>query len=180
MPQWKPEDEALFAELCRRAEQQSREAALRAAPAPPPPPPKGAAGALPPRRLRPAGGGAPRRVPSQTAPLAARRPTLDQETLLILVVLAFLLRCRADRELIWGAALYSAFLASLLKNETPDSLGNDTRIAPQNSPKEHRDPRAVLSARGSLFIASFSAAVPFPYRPVCHFLYNTNHYIQTV
>ena len=24
MPQWKPEDEALFAELCRRAEQQSR------------------------------------------------------------------------------------------------------------------------------------------------------------
>ena len=84
MPQWKPEDEALFAELCRRAEQQSREAALRAAPAPPP---------------------APRRVPSQTAPLAARRPTLDQETLLILVVLAFLLRCRADRELIW-ALLY--------------------------------------------------------------------------
>ena len=52
-----------------------------------------------------AGGGAPRRVPSQTAPLAARRPTLDQETLLILVVLAFLLRCRADRELIW-ALLY--------------------------------------------------------------------------
>lgn len=51
------------------------------------------------------GGGAPRRVPSQTAPLAARRPTLDQETLLILVVLAFLLRCRADRELIW-ALLY--------------------------------------------------------------------------
>lgn len=81
MPQWKPEDEALFAELCRRAEQQSREAALRAAPAPPP------------------------RVPSQTAPLAARRSTLDQETLLILVVLAFLLRCRADRELIW-ALLY--------------------------------------------------------------------------
>ena len=96
MPQWKPEDEALFAELCRRAEQQSREAALRAAPAPPPPPPKGAAGAFAP---------APRRVPSQTAPLAARRPTLDQETLLILVVLAFLLRCRADRELIW-ALLY--------------------------------------------------------------------------
>lgn len=49
MPQWKPEDEALFAELCRRAEQQSREAALRAAPAPPP------AGFLPkPRPLRPA------------------------------------------------------------------------------------------------------------------------------
>lgn len=96
MPQWKPEDEALFAELCRRAEQQSREAALRAAPAPPPPPPTPPAAA---------GGGAPRRVPSQTAPLAARRPTLDQETLLILVVLAFLLRCRADRELIW-ALLY--------------------------------------------------------------------------
>ena len=112
MPQWKPEDEALFAELCRRAEQQSREAALRAAPAPPPPPPappppppKGAAGAFAPTPPAAAGGGAPRRVPSQTAPLAARRPTLDQETLLILVVLAFLLRCRADRELIW-ALLY--------------------------------------------------------------------------
>ena len=103
MPQWKPEDEALFAELCRRAEQQSREAALRAAPAPPPPPPKGAAGAFAPPPPA-AAGGAPR-VPSQTAPLAARRPTLDQETLLILVVLAFLLRCRADRELIW-ALLY--------------------------------------------------------------------------
>ena len=100
MPQWKPEDEALFAELCRRAEQQSREAALRAAPAPPPPPPKGAAGAFAPTPPAAAGG-----VPSQTAPLAARRPTLDQETLLILVVLAFLLRCRADRELIW-ALLY--------------------------------------------------------------------------
>ena len=104
MLQWKPEDEALFAELCRRAEQQSREAALRAAPAPPPPP-KGAAGAFAPTPPAAAGGGAPRRVPSQTAPLAARRPTLDQETLLILVVLAFLLRCRADRELIW-ALLY--------------------------------------------------------------------------
>ena len=104
MPQWKPEDEVLFAELCRRAEQQSREAALRAAPAPPPPPPKGAAGAFAPTPPA-AAGGAPRRVPSQTAPLAARRPTLDQETLLILVVLAFLLRCRADRELIW-ALLY--------------------------------------------------------------------------
>ena len=103
MPQWKPEDEALFAELCRRAEQQSREAALRAAP--PPPPPKGAAGAFAPTPPAAAGGGAPRRVPSQTAPLAARRPTLGQETLLILVVLAFLLRCRADRELIW-ALLY--------------------------------------------------------------------------
>ena len=57
------------------------------------------------RPVKKRGGGAPRRVPSQTAPLAARRPTLDQETLLILVVLAFLLRCRADRELIW-ALLY--------------------------------------------------------------------------
>ncbi|MFR6412264.1 MAG: hypothetical protein ACLUNX_09305 [Angelakisella sp.] len=104
MPQWKPEDEALFAELCRRAEQQSREAALRAAPAPPPPPPKGAAG-LPPRRLR-------RRAAARRAgflpkprPLRPAAPPLDQETLLILVVLAFLLRCRADRELIW-ALLY--------------------------------------------------------------------------
>lgn len=71
----------------------------------PRPPPKGAAGAFAPTPPAAAGGGAPRRVPSQTAPLAARRPTLDQETLLILVVLAFLLRCRADRELIW-ALLY--------------------------------------------------------------------------
>lgn len=104
MPQWKPEDEALFAELCRRAEQQSREAALRAAPAPRPAPQGGGRGFCP-HAACGGGGGAPRRVPSQTAPLAARRPTLDQETLLILVVLAFLLRCRADRELIW-ALLY--------------------------------------------------------------------------
>ena len=105
MPQWKPEDEALFAELCRRAEQQSREAALRAAPAPPPPPPKGAAGAFAPTPPAAAGGGGPRPGAWPTAPHAARPPTLDQETLLILVVLAFLLRCRADRELIW-ALLY--------------------------------------------------------------------------
>ena len=78
MPQWMPEDRTRFDDLCRRAEQQSREAARRAAPAAPPPPP---------------------------APVPARRPALDQETLLILVVLAFLLRCRADRELIW-ALLY--------------------------------------------------------------------------
>lgn len=50
-------------------------------------------------RRRAAPGSFPNRAP------AARRPTLDQETLLILVVLAFLLRCRADRELIW-ALLY--------------------------------------------------------------------------
>lgn len=104
MPQWKPEDEALFAELCRRAEQQSREAALRAGPGAAAPPPRGGRGFCP-HAACGGGGGAPRRVPSQTAPLAARRPTLDQETLLILVVLAFLLRCRADRELIW-ALLY--------------------------------------------------------------------------
>ena len=41
MPQWMPEDRTRFDDLCRRAEQQSREAALSAAPAPPPPPPKG-------------------------------------------------------------------------------------------------------------------------------------------
>ena len=90
MPQWKPEDEALFSELCRRAEQQSRDAALRAAPAPPPPP-VGVGGAAP--------------HPSTQPPALSRRPALDQETLLILVVLAFLIRCRADRELIW-ALLY--------------------------------------------------------------------------
>lgn len=103
MPQWKPEDDALFAELCRRAEQQSRDAALRAAPAPPPPSPTGTGRASAPAPPAAAGGGASPR-PSAQPPLL-RRPTLDQETLLILVVLAFLIRCRADRELIW-ALLY--------------------------------------------------------------------------
>lgn len=103
MPQWKPEDEALFAELCRRAEQQSRDAALRAAPAPPPPSPTGTGRASAPAPPAAAGGGASH--PAAQPPALSRRPTLDQETLLILVVLAFLLRCRADRELIW-ALLY--------------------------------------------------------------------------
>lgn len=104
MPQWKPEDEALFAELCRRAEQQSRDAALRAAPAPAPPPPSptGTGRASAPTPPTAADGGASH--PAAQPPLL-RRPTLDQETLLILVVLAFLIRCRADRELIW-ALLY--------------------------------------------------------------------------
>lgn len=103
MPQWKPEDDALFAELCRRAEQQSRDAALRAAPAPPPPSPTGTGRASAPAPPAAAGGGASPR-PSAQPPLL-RRPILDQETLLILVILAFLIRCRADRELIW-ALLY--------------------------------------------------------------------------
>ena len=101
MPQWKPEDDALFAELCRRAEQQSRDAALRAAPAPPPPSPTGTGRASAP--APPAAGGDASHPTAQ--PPLQRRPTLDQETLLILVVLAFLIRCRADRELIW-ALLY--------------------------------------------------------------------------
>ena len=104
MPQWKPEDDALFAELCRRAEQQSRDAALRAAPAPPPPSPTGTGRASAPAPPAAAGGGASPR-PSAQPPVLSRRPTLDQETLLILVILAFLIRCRADRELIW-ALLY--------------------------------------------------------------------------
>lgn len=103
MPQWKPEDDALFAELCRRAEQQSRDAALRAAPAPPPPSPTGTGRASAP--APPAAGGGASPHPSAQPPVLSRRPTLDQETLLILVVLAFLIRCRADRELIW-ALLY--------------------------------------------------------------------------
>ncbi len=103
MPQWKPEDDALFAELCRRAEQQSRDAALRAAPAPPPPSPTGTGRASAPAPPAAAGGGASH--PSAQPPVLSRRPTIDQETLLILVVLAFLIRCRADRELIW-ALLY--------------------------------------------------------------------------
>ena len=104
MPQWKPEDDALFAELCRRAEQQSRDAALRAAPAPPPPSPTGTGRASAPTPPAAAVGGASP-GPSAQPPVLSRRPTLDQETLLILVVLAFLIRCRADRELIW-ALLY--------------------------------------------------------------------------
>ena len=39
MPQWMPEDRTRFDDLCRRAEQQSWEAARRAAPAAPSPPP---------------------------------------------------------------------------------------------------------------------------------------------
>lgn len=109
MPQWKPEDERLFAELCRRAEQQSREAARRAASAPPPVPPSAkAGGAAAPSPPAAAPGGSPARTPQRPAPSApgaARRPAVDQETLLILVVLAFLIRQHADRELLW-ALLY--------------------------------------------------------------------------
>ena len=94
MPQWMPEDRTRFDDLCRRAEQQSREAAPQA-PAGDAPPPAAPPEGAPPQRAA---------VPPQ-APVPARRPALDQETLLILVVLAFLLRCRADRELIW-ALLY--------------------------------------------------------------------------
>lgn len=172
MPQWKPEDEALFAELCRRAEQQSREAAA-------PAPQGGGRGFCPHAacgggRRRAAPGSFPNRAPCgpPSHPRSGNAAHPGGAGLFI----ALPRRPRAHL----GAALYSAFLASLLKNETPDSLGNDTRIAPQNPPKEHRDPRAVFSARGSLFIASFSAAVPFPYRTACHFSYNTNHYIQSV
>ena len=118
MPQWMPEDRTRFDDLCRRAEQQSREAARRAAPAAPPPPPapQAPAGDAPPAPQAPAGDAPPPAAPPEGTPpqraavppqppVPARRPALDQETLLILVVLAFLLRCRADRELIW-ALLY--------------------------------------------------------------------------
>ena len=94
MPQWKPEDEALYAELCRRAEQQSRETARRAAPFSPPSANTIGAAAPPPGR-----------TPHPVSLSSPVRPALDQETLLILVVLAFLIRCRADRELLW-ALLY--------------------------------------------------------------------------
>lgn len=69
MPQWKPEDDALFAELCRRAEQQSRDAALRAAPAPPPPSPTGTGAAAPPTP--------PRSLPSSPA----ARPSIRKHCL---------------------------------------------------------------------------------------------------
>ena len=107
MPQWMPEDRTRFDDLCRRAEQQSREAARRAAPAAPPPPPapQAPAGDAPPPAAPPEGAPPQRAAVPPQAPGPARRPALDLETLLILVVLAFLLRCRADRELIW-ALLY--------------------------------------------------------------------------
>ena len=107
MPQWMPEDRTRFDDLCRRAEQQSREAARRAAPAAPPSPPapQAPAGDTPPPAAPPEGASPKRAAVPPQAPVPARRPALDQETLLILVVLAFLLRCRADRELIW-ALLY--------------------------------------------------------------------------
>lgn len=101
MPQWMPEDRTRFDDLCRRAEQQSREAARRAAPAAPQAP----AGEAPPPAAPPEGASPQQAAVPPQAPVPARRPALDQETLLILVVLAFLLRCRADRELIW-ALLY--------------------------------------------------------------------------
>ena len=66
MPQWKPEDDALFAELCRRAEQQSRDAALRAAPAPPPPSPTGTGRASAPPPPAAAGENASRIIRAKT------------------------------------------------------------------------------------------------------------------
>ena len=53
----------------------------------------------------PGGGARTPQRPAPSAPGAARRPAVDQETLLILVVLAFLIRQHADRELLW-ALLY--------------------------------------------------------------------------
>lgn len=121
MPQWKPEDEALFAELCRRAEQQSREAALRAAPAPPPPPPKGAAGAFAPTPPAAAGGGAPGSFPNRAPcgppphPRSGNAAHPGGAGLFI----ALPRRPRADL----GAALYSAFLAICPKFKTSGFVG---------------------------------------------------------
>ena len=120
MPQWKPEDERLFAELCRRAEQQSREAALRAASAPPPVPPSakaGGAAAPSPPATAPGGGARTPQRPAPSAPGAARRPAVDQETLLILVVLAFLIRQHADREKVTALLSDREGLAQLLQSE---------------------------------------------------------------
>lgn len=105
MAQWKAEDERHFAELCRRAGEQSlqlqklaqppQEEVKRNAPAPPQgsaPPPKGEAPSPPPQADA---------APSHRSGFS----DADRETLLILAVLLFLLRQRADRELLW-ALLY--------------------------------------------------------------------------
>ena len=113
MPQWKPEDDALFAELCRRAEQQSRDAALRAAPAPPPPSPTGTGRASAPAPPA-AGGGASRPLPppdprSGNAAYSGRAgvpPALPR-------------RPRADL----GAFVYPAFLAICPKFKTSGFVG---------------------------------------------------------
>ena len=107
MPQWNPEQEAEFQELCRRAAEQSRELAGRV-----PQPPPGEAvsgqggGAAAEQSSAPRASGAGTRA-SPAVPFRQGQgcPTVDRETLLILLILAFLIRQKADRELVW-ALLY--------------------------------------------------------------------------
>ena len=116
MPQWNPEQEAEFQELCRRAAEQSRELAGRV-PQPPPDEAVGgqSGGAAAEQSSAPRAGGAGTRASPACGSAAATPavpfrqgqgcPTVDRETLLILLVLAFLIRQKADRELVW-AMLY--------------------------------------------------------------------------
>lgn len=99
MAEWKAEDERQFAELCRRAGEQSLQLQKRAQPPreepkrePPSPPPKQEAASPPPQA-------------DAAPPYRSGFSAADRETLLILAVLLFLLRQRADRELLW-ALLY--------------------------------------------------------------------------
>ena len=94
MAQWKPEDEQQFQELLQRAEVQARELS-RLAPPPPeaPPEPPGRCASPPPIYAAGGGGRAPQR-PTDTL------LGMDTETLLILVLLVFLIRQKADQELI--------------------------------------------------------------------------------
>lgn len=134
MAQWKAEEQQQFEELLRRAEKQSRELAALAPPPPAPPvgaparcsapaPPAAAGGGA--GRARDSESGAPGAVghPSPEAGAAAIREepplrgsvsllpglALDSDALLILVLLIFLLRQHADRELIWALVYVLVF-----------------------------------------------------------------------
>lgn len=94
MAQWKPEDEQQFQELLQRAEAQARELSQLAPP--PPMAPEEPLGRCASPPLYAAGGGgsrAPQRLPDTLL-------GMDTETLLILVLIVFLIRQKADQELI--------------------------------------------------------------------------------
>ena len=101
MAQWKPEDEAQFQELLRRAGEQARELSrLAQEPSPPPPPQAPPAGPARREAAAPsatAGGGG-----SGGRGFLAGLAGTDSVTWLILALILFLQRQRADRELIWA------------------------------------------------------------------------------
>lgn len=119
-----------------------------------PRPPRGRPGLLPPRRLRrrrrAAPGSFPNRAPCGPPPHPRSGNAAHPGGAGLFIALPR--RPRAHL----GAALYSAFLASLLKNETPDLLGNDTRIAPPKSPQRTpRPPCSFLRPRVSFYCFIF-------------------------